>query len=89
MADRFDKLAAQHTTPRATLATAIEEVEMARRCIAENGRREDKDMAREGYEAAVTEILVPAITNAVEDIQTPRSLESIAKFVLKKMEKEN
>lgn len=85
---RFENIAAESTSPREALAHSIEECEMAYRCIAENRGRENKAMAREAYENTITEVLAPAIENAIQDVTEPRHLMTIAKTVLKKLDKE-
>lgn len=66
------------------LASALGEVAAARACIAEN-RGMEKEQAREGYEAAVGEVLVPKLLAAIElacgDMDA-RDVERLAETVL-------
>lgn len=71
------------------LVNALDEVAAARACIGQN-RGPDKEQAREGYECAVAESLVPAMLAAIElaagDMDA-RDVERIAEDLVKRLTK--
>lgn len=74
---------------RARLSAALEFVVQARSFIAEN-RGPEKEEAREGYEAIVSEGLVPVLLDVVEAFvgdAPPREVERLAQYVLSRLDK--
>ena len=67
------------------LETGLCFVAEARTCIRQN-RGYEKEQAREGYEAAVSEELLPWLTMAIEDMDA-RDVEQVARFVLKRLKR--
>lgn len=65
------------------LSQALEEVDQAKACIAEN-RGYDKELAREAYGNALAESLLPAMRDALEALDD-KSLVSIARQMNKKL----
>lgn len=72
------------------LRVALDDVEYARSCIAQN-RGPDKEEAREAYEHAINEELIPAFRAALEDATgdlDARTIERIAQSLMKTIEKQ-
>ena len=73
------------------LEEALEHAAVARACIAQN-RGPDKELARESYEHAVAEELLPALLEALEDaagdFENPRAIERFAEKLLVQVKKE-
>ena len=68
---------------RDKLIDALDEVRKAKACIAQN-RGYEKEQAREGYDAAVCEVLIPAIEEAftvVIEAEDPKRIVRIANFI--------
>lgn len=63
-----------------TLTEALDRVEAAKQAVRENSRFE-KELATEAYEAAVTEELLPALLDAIEDELETKDIVAVAKFV--------
>lgn len=64
-----------------TLTEALDAVEAAKACIRQNAGLE-RELAEEAYEAAVTEDLLPALLDCIEDEMTDaKDIIAVAKFV--------
>lgn len=71
-----------------SLKEALLQAKTARQAVRENTGY-DKEQAREAYDNVITEVLLPTLQSALDDLETNSAVEKLASQTLKILESED